>query len=53
MTWCGKVYLQGELKHDPERLPGLATMRRHENAGELMQFLEALNRWRTSLPRMA
>ena len=27
-TWYGKVYSQGEAKHDPERLTGLATIRR-------------------------
>ena len=42
ITWCGKVYSKGEAKHDPERLAGLATMRRPETAGELMQFLQAV-----------
>ena len=55
ITWCGKVYSQGQVKHDPERLTSLGTMRRPETAGELMQFLPAvyLLRTRTSLPRMA
>ena len=53
ITWCGKVYSQGQVKHDPERLTGLATMRRPETAAELMQFLQAVNWLRTSLPRMA
>ena len=52
ITWCGKVYSQGQAKHDPERLTGLATMRRPETAGELMQFSQAVNWLRTSLPRM-
>ena len=51
ITWCGKVHSQGQVKHDPERLTGLATMRRPETAVDLMQF--AVNGLRTSLPRMA
>ena len=42
ITWCGKVYSEGQVEHDPERLSGLATMRRPETAGELMQFLHCL-----------
>ena len=53
ITWCGKETSQGEVKHDPERLTGLATMRSPETAGELMQFLQAVNWLHTSLPRMA
>ena len=53
ITWCGKVYSQGQVKHDPERLTGLATMRRPETAGELMQFFQDVNWLRMSLPRMA
>ena len=36
ITWCGKVHSQREVKHDPERLAGLVTMRRPETADELM-----------------
>eukprot|EP00903_Cladosiphon_okamuranus_P006086 g5996.t1 len=32
ITWCGKVYSRGEIKHDPERLSGLANLRRPETA---------------------
>ena len=53
ITWCGKLYSQGQVKHDPERLTGLATMRRPETADELMQFLQAVNWLRTSLTCMA
>ena len=53
ITWCGKVYSQGQVKHDPERLTGLATIRRPETAAELMQFLQAVNWPRTSLSLMA
>eukprot|EP00903_Cladosiphon_okamuranus_P017345 g15980.t1 len=53
IKWCGKVYSCGDIKHDPERLSGLANLRRPETAGELMQFLQAVNWLRTSLPRMA
>ena len=39
--------------HDRERLSGLASMRRPQTAGELMQFLQAVSWLRTSLPRLA
>ena len=53
IVWCGKVYSQGRVSHDPVRLQGLSDMRRPETAAELMQFLQAMNWLRTSLPRMA
>ena len=53
ITWCGKMYSHAQVKHDPERLAGLATMRHPETAGELMQFWQDVNWLRTSLPRMA
>eukprot|EP00752_Nemacystus_decipiens_P016680 g14920.t1 len=34
-------YAHGEIKHDPERLSGLANLRCPETAGELMQFMQA------------
>ena len=43
ITWCGKVYSQGEVKHDPKWLAGLAIMRRPEIAGELMQLFQAVS----------
>ena len=53
LVWCGKVYSEGRVSHDPTRLQGLSDMRRPETAAELMQFLQAMNWLRTSLPRMA
>ena len=53
IVWCGKVYSQGPVSHDPVRLQGLSEMRRPETAAGLVQFLQAMNWWRTSLPRMA
>ena len=53
IVWCGKVYSQGHVSHDPVRLQGLSDMRRLETAAELMKFLQAMNWLRTSLPRMA
>ena len=53
IVWCGKVYSQGRVSHDPVRLQGLSDMRRPETAAELMQFLRAMNWLRTSLSRMA
>ena len=53
IVWCGKVYSQGRESHDPVRLQGLSDMRLPETAAELMQFLQAMNWLRTSLPRKA
>ena len=53
MSWCGKVYSGRQVSHDRERLSGLANMRRPQTAGELMQFLQAVNWLRPSLPRLA
>ena len=53
IVWCGKVYSQGRESHDPVRLQGLSDMRLPETAAELMQFLQAMNWLRTSLPRTA
>ena len=50
---CVKGYSQGRVSHDPVRLQALSDMRRPETAAELMQFLQAMNWLRTSLPRMA
>ena len=41
------------MSHDPERTQGLSELRRPETAGELMQFLQAINWMRTSLPELA
>ena len=53
IVWCGKVYSQGRVSHDPVHLQGLSDKRRPETAAELMPFLQAMNWLRTSLPRMA
>ena len=39
--------------HGRERLSGMAGMRRPQTVDELMQFLQAVNWFRTSLPRLA
>ena len=38
IVWCGKVYSQGHVSHDPVRLQGLSDMRRPETAAKLMKF---------------
>ena len=52
VSWCGKVYSRGQVSHDRERSSGLASMRRPQTAGELMQVLQAVNWLRTPLPRL-
>ena len=47
------MYSQGRVSHDPVRLQSLSDMTRPETGAELMQFLQATNWLRTSLPRMA
>ena len=32
ITWCGKVYSGGEVKHNPERLSDLTNLRRPETS---------------------
>ena len=51
LVWCGKVYSDCVVSHDPARIQGLSDMR-PPAASELMQFLQAANWLRTSLPRM-
>ena len=53
LVWCGKAYSDSVVSHDPARIQGLSDMRRPHTASELMQFLQAANWLRTSLPRMA
>ena len=53
IAWCGKVYSRGQVSHDWERLSGLVSIRRPQTADELMQFFQAVNWLRTSLPRLA
>ena len=47
------MYYDGVVSHDPARIQGLSDMRRPQTASELMQFFQAANWLRTSLPRMA
>ena len=53
VKWCGKLYSGTDVRHDPERIRGLVEMRRPDIVGELMQFLQAANWMRLSLPNMA
>ena len=52
-TWCGKILSGQTVSHDPERTQGLSELRRPETAGEVMQFLQAINWMRTSLFELA
>ncbi|CAN0052045.1 unnamed protein product [Sphacelaria rigidula] len=53
VVWCGKVYSKSTVSHDSVHIQGLSNMRRPQTASRLMQFLQAVNWLRTSLPRMA
>ena len=50
VKWCGKLYSETGVRHDPERIRDLVEMRRSEMVGELMQFMLAANWMRLSLP---
>ena len=50
---CGKILFGQTVSHDFERTKGLSELRRPETAGELMQFLQAINWMRTSLLELA
>ena len=52
IKWCGKILSGQMVSHDPECTQGLSKLRRPETAGELMQFLQAINWIRTSLPEL-
>ena len=41
------------MSHDPERTQELSEVRQSKTAGELMQFLQAINWMRTFLPEPA
>ena len=47
------MYSDGVVSHDPARIQGLSDLNRPQTASELIQFLQAANWLRTSLPRMA
>ncbi len=53
IRWCGKLISGQGIRHDPERVSGLANAPRPQNAGELLQFLAAVNWMRTSIPDYA
>ena len=53
LVWCGKVYSDGVVSHDPAGIQGLRDVRRTQTASELMQFLQGANWLHTSLPCMA
>ena len=51
MVWENPLRTDGEPR--PRAHPGLSELRQPEAAGELMQFLQAINWMRTSLPELA
>ena len=53
VKWRGKLYSGTTVRHDPGRVRGLMEMRRSEMVGELMEFLQATNWMRLSLPHKA
>ena len=50
VKWCGKIVTPNGISVDPARLQALQDISLPKNAGELMQYLCAVNWFRTSLP---
>jgi transposase InsO family protein len=53
VTFCGKILTSEGVQHDPARTTALANMPLPKTAGELQQFLCAMNWIRDSLPDFA
>jgi hypothetical protein len=51
--WCGKLVSSEGVRHDPERIAALAAVPFPDNAGELQQFVCAVNWMRGSIPDFA
>ena len=51
--WCGKIISAAGVAHCPERVAGLVDMQTPTNAGELQQFLCAVNWMRANIPEYA
>jgi hypothetical protein len=51
--WVGKVISTEGVSHNPERVSGLVQMRSPKNAGELQQFLCAVNWMRMNIPEFS
>ncbi|GMF50898.1 unnamed protein product [Phytophthora fragariaefolia] len=50
VKWCGKMISAKGVRHCPERVLGLAEMQSPRTAGDLQQFLCAVNWMRQSIP---
>ena len=53
VVWCGNMLSAEGVEVDPARLNALAQIQEPQNAGELMQFLAAVNFIRGKIPRYA
>ena len=48
--WCGRIITADGITHDPRRIDGLLSMQRPETAGDLQQFICAINCMRKGIP---
>jgi hypothetical protein len=48
--WCGKLISADGVRHSPERIQGLVALSTPRTAGELQQFLCAVNWLRSNIP---
>ena len=53
VKWCGRIFSESGVKHDPIRIEGLCNMPPPSTAGELQQFLCAVGWMRDSIPDYA
>jgi transposase InsO family protein len=51
--WCGKLYSDKGVRHDPSRIEGLMSIPAPELGDELLSFLAAANWMRDSIPGFA
>ncbi|POM57665.1 Hypothetical protein PHPALM_37794 [Phytophthora palmivora] len=50
VKWCGKMVSAAGVRHYPDRVQGLVEMQPSQTAGDLQQFLCAVNWMRQSIP---
>lgn len=53
VKWCGKLFSEPGVRHEPACIEGLLHLRRPQTVGELQHFLAALNRLYEHLPMLA
>jgi hypothetical protein len=53
VTWCGRVFSEAGISHDPARIQGIVDMSPPQTGAELQQLLGAAGWMRASIPRFS